>query len=203
MLKPIILIDHHININFLKQRYIAYVFSIFITVATFCLLFYKGLNLGIDFTGGMIIEIKEKTENTISTDVIRSFMKKEGYNTTDINQDTKHNITIKFQPKTHLNQDKELQNIKTALNTQFYNIEFRKIDYVGPKVGKELVYKGILAIIASLIAMMTYVTFRFNWRCGLGVIISLIHDALATVGFYAISDFEFDVLSSNSIKASN
>ena len=194
MLKfPIILIKHNTKIDFLKQRFIAYSISLLITIITIICIFTKGLNFGIDFTGGVIIEMSNP--NIISADSMRNFLGATGYNKTLIQYDDKYNIIIRIQPKNENDYITEIEDLKDKISTTFTNTEFRKIDYVGPKMGNELISKSILAVFFALIAMMIYVMIRFNWASGIGVIVALMHDIIATIGFYAFSECEFDLTS--------
>ena len=194
MLKsPITLIKHNTKIDFLKQRVIAYVISLLITIISITCIFTKGLNFGIDFTGGVIIEMSNPHKT--STDFIRNFLNTIGYHKAVIQCDNKGNVIIRLQPKNENAYAAEIEDFKKKMSTIFIDTEFRKIDYVGPKIGNKLISKSILAVLVALIAMMIYVTIRFNWISGVGVIIALMHDIIATIGFYIFSEFEFDLTS--------
>ncbi|CAG7591459.1 MAG: protein translocase subunit SecF [Candidatus Midichloria sp.] len=193
MLKlPIILIKQNTKINFLKQRYIAYLISAVITIVTLICIFTKGFNLGIDFTGGVIMEIGS---SSITTNNMRSFLNQAGYHGAAIQHDEKNNLIVRLQPKHDNLYASEIEVLKNSIATEFTGVEFRKIDYVGPKIGDELINKGIIAVVLALIAMMIYVAIRFNWVFGIGVVIALVHDIIATLGFYIFSRFEFDLTS--------
>ncbi|MDJ1407613.1 MAG: protein translocase subunit SecF [Candidatus Midichloria sp.] len=189
---PIILIKQNTKINFLKQRYIAYLISAVITIVTLICIFTKGFNLGIDFTGGVIMEIGS---SSITTNNMRSFLSQAGYHGAVIQHDEKNNLIVRLQPKHNNLYASEIEVLKNSIATEFTGVEFRKIDYVGPKIGDELINKGIIAVVLALIAMMIYVAIRFNWVFGIGVVIALVHDIIATLGFYIFSRFEFDLTS--------
>ena len=194
MLKfPIILIKHNTKIDFLKQRFFAYGISILLTLATLIGIFTKGLNFGIDFTGGVIMEISNPVH--ISADVMRNFLSDANYHKTVIQHDNKGNIIIRLQPKNESDHAVEIEHLKSEISKKFSNTDFRKIDYVGPKIGYELIGKSILAVLLALVAMMIYVTIRFDWVSGVGVIVALLHDIIITIGFYIVSEFEFDLTS--------
>ncbi|WHQ47217.1 MAG: protein translocase subunit SecF [Candidatus Midichloria sp.] len=194
MLKlPIILIKQNTKINFLKQRYAGYLISFLITIITLICIFTKGFNLGIDFTGGVIMEISSASPITVTN--MRSILDHAGYHGATIQHDDKNNIIIRLQPKNDNVCASEIEELKKSILTMFAHVEFRKIDYVGPKVGDELINKGVIAIVLALVAMMIYVAIRFNWVFSVGVVIALTHDIIATIGFYIFSRFEFDLTS--------
>ncbi len=192
---PIVLVPHKTNINFIGMKWIAFIFSIFITVATFVIIFTHGLNLGIDFTGGIIIEARTSKNYEISQ--VRDLLGEAGYHGANIqNFGNNGDLLIRLQPKKTDDQVKEIAHIKDTLNTFFENtVEFRRVDYVGPKVGKELIEKGLMALVISLLVMSAYIAVRFNWKYGIGVIVALFHDAIATLGFYVVTQYEFDLYS--------
>ncbi len=192
---PVEIFSNKTSFDFVGKRYISFGFSILVMVFTLVLFLNKGFNLGIDFTGGVVMEIKTpKSENL---NLFRETFSKMGYKGTSIqNVNDQNNIIIRFQTINDANQAKEIENIKDTIIAEITpDIEFRKIDYVGPKVGKELVTKGVKAIFFSLIGMTLYIGFRFNTSFSLAVVISLLHDAIATVGFYLLSHHEFDLTS--------
>jgi preprotein translocase subunit SecF len=192
---PIVLVSHKTNINFIGMKWIAFLFSIFITIATVVIVFTHGLNLGIDFTGGIIIEAR--TEQTYEIGKVRDLLTDAGYHGANIqNFGSQSDILIRLQPKQTDDQVKEITELKNLIGQYFDNkIEFRRVDYVGPKVGKELVEKGLIALCLSLVVMMSYIAMRFSWQYGIGVVVSLFHDAIATVGFYVVTQYEFDLYS--------
>lgn len=190
---PIILFKSGTHINFMKYKKAAYFFSIMLTIVTIISLFTKGLNFGIDFAGGVMMEI-DNTQNTASVETTRKILEEQGYESIVVQQ-VNDRIMIRLHPKNITNYNVEMQAVKELLSKENPNTVFRKIEYVGPKVGSQLVTKGVTAMIFTLIAMMIYVTCRFNWIFGLGIIIALLHDIIATIGFYVISGFEFDLTS--------
>jgi preprotein translocase SecF subunit len=100
------------------------------------------------------------------------------------------------QPKNSNIEGKEIKKIQEILTQELDpKIEFRKSDYVGPKVGNELIENSVTALIVSLIGMLMYIWFRFDWQFGIGAIVALIHDAIITLGFYIVSGYEFDLTS--------
>jgi preprotein translocase SecF subunit len=192
---PLTLISHGTNIDFIGKRCYAFAFSIGISILTLVLLFTKGLNLGIDFTGGIVMETR--SEKPVEIHHYREVLAHAGYEGASLqNFGEAKDVLIRLQAKNTDAQSKEVEHIKSLLMEKIDpKIEFRKVDYVGPKVGRELIENGIKALLLSLVGIMIYTAFRFSWQFGLGAIVSLFHDAWITLGFYIISGFEFDLTS--------
>ena len=156
-------------------------------------IFYKGLNFGVDFKGGTLIELRvENTEIGIG-DVRQSFIK---MNLGDVNVKKfgkGNDYLIKFE-QTDKNKENFIENIKTQLSKNLTgNFSFRRVENVGPKVSGELLKSGLIAIVLSLSAMLIYIWIRFEWQFSLGAIIALIHDVIITIGFFSILEFEINL----------
>ena len=156
-------------------------------------IFYKGLNFGVDFKGGTLIELRvDQTEITIG-DVRQSFLK---MNLGDVNVKKfgkKNDYLIKFE-KTDSNKENFIENIKNQLSKDIgNNFNFRRVENVGPKVSNELLKSGLMAILLSLSAMLIYIWIRFEWQFSLGAIVALVHDVIITIGFFSILDFEINL----------
>lgn len=193
---PIRLIPTKTNFNFVKYKAIALVFSLAISIAAIGVVFVKGLNFGIDFSGGIVMEVRASDDITI--DEFRTALTKYGYGGALIQHFGKFgDIMIRIQPRDNAeSQVEEVKKIQEILSAVAHDqIEFRKVDYVGPKVGSEFVLSGLQALIAAIIGMLVYIWFRFDWQFGIGAVISLAHDAIITLGFFAISQYDFDLTS--------
>ncbi|MCE3232045.1 MAG: secF [Rickettsiaceae bacterium] len=193
---PIRLISNELKIDFLGKRWIAFALSIFLTLATIGSLATRGLNLGIDFTGGILIDAKFQENPELVK--MRTLLKEA--NVGDVALQTigkENNVLIRIGQTSddEKARTKVINDIKTLLEQNFGSVEYRKVDYVGPKVGEELIKAGALALILTLAAIMVYIWFRFEWQYGLGGIIALIHDAILTVGFLSITQLQFDLSS--------
>jgi len=156
-------------------------------------IFYKGLNFGVDFKGGTLIELRvEKAEIGIG-DVRQSFIK---MNLGDVNVKKfgkGNDYLIKFE-QTDKNKENFIENIKTQLSKNLGgSFSFRRVENVGPKVSGELLKSGLIAIVLSLSAMLIYIWIRFEWQFSLGAIIALIHDVIITIGFFSILEFEINL----------
>jgi preprotein translocase SecF subunit len=159
------------------------------------MLLSRGLNLGLDFTGGIIIEVK--SEQKIDLGTLRDYLHEEGYSGATLqNFGDESVVLIRIQPKQEGSYNKEVEVLKGFLSSHLgSDIEFRKVDYVGPKVGKELVMNGVYATLLALLMMMLYIWLRFDWQFGVGAVIALLHDMLFTLGFYSLTRIEFDLTS--------
>ncbi len=194
---PLKLFPDESKIDFISKRWIAFIFSTVLTILTVVLLFTKGLNLGIDFTGGILIEAK--FEQAADLGKMRDILKHDELG--DISLQTFGNdntILIRVGKSSDDAQERivVVNKIKTSLAENFTGgIEYRKVDYVGPKVGDELIRSGFLALILSFAAMMVYIWFRFEWQYGLGGIIAIVHDAILTLGFFSFTGLEFNLSS--------
>lgn len=195
---PIRLIPGKTNINFMKMKWLAMGASVLFILATVVLVLTRGLNFGIDFTGGVVIEIRTKEVVNIA-DFRASLSKYPELGEINVqNFGSANDILLRIQPQDVADgeQLKAVNHVKEILANEIKSeIEYRKVDYVGPQVGKELVFSGVLALVLALAAMMVYIWFRFEWQFGLGGIFALFHDAVVTVGFYCITGLEFDLTS--------
>ncbi len=191
------IIPANTRFDFLGKRWYAFIFSILMMVATIVLLLTRGLNLGIDFTGGILIEAEFKQAPDISN--IRQALHETGIGEISLQSFGKpNNIMIRIgQKETEENSRvKIVDMVKAKISEKFGNeVEYRKVDYVGPKVGGELIKGGIVALLLSFAAIMGYIWFRFEWQYGIGGVAALVHDAWLTMGFFSITQLEFDLSS--------
>ena len=194
MIKPIINYKRNFNINFFSVRKIALLLSIFLIFFSFFTFSKKNLNLGIDFIGGIMIDAK--FENSPDLNLLRNDIDSLSLGNFEIQEfGTSDNILIKLE-KQEGDENAQQLAIDKIKNILPPNVDYRRIEYVGPKVGKELQLMGLKAIIFSLIAMFAYIWFRFDgWQFGLGAIIAVVHDVFTTIGFFAITQIEFNLAS--------
>lgn len=185
------LVPDNINIDFIKKRFIFFGLSTFILIAALIMGFTKGINWGIDFKGGFMINMRMSDDVNINslrekfTDLkLGDVSFKEVGNTKDVM------VTIEKQPGDENAQMAALARIKESLGE---GVEYRSIDTVGPKASEELLTNGTIAIILCLLAMLGYVAVRFQWRFGVCAIFSLIHDALFVLAFYIFTGLEFNM----------
>ena len=191
---PLRIIPDKTKIDFMGIRYINMGISLLLLLASIFLLSFKGLNFGIDFKGGTVIEAKlnEKAEFTPLYDMLNNLNLGEIH----LQNLDSSNIMIKLGNHSGADQDQNITIIKNALNTYFDNkIEYSKIEFVGPQVGEALIKDGILAMLFSFAGIMCYIALRFEWQYGLGIIIALTHDTIFTLGFMSVAGLEFDLTS--------
>lgn len=173
--------------DFMGKRWIGFAISITLTLASFGIIFTKGLNLGIDFTGGILMEIRTPEAADLAT--LRESLEGQGFGEVSLqNFGSPNDVIIRIQTPENVEQAEIVAQAKQRLGE---NIEYRKIDYVGPTVGKELVRDGTLAVLLSIGVIMLYVWFRFEWQYGVGAVMALAHDAIMIIGFFAFTRFEF------------
>jgi preprotein translocase SecF subunit len=185
------LIPEKTSYKFANKRGLCFVFSLIIVCGTFYSLFTKGLNFGIDFSGGIVIEIQ--TEQPANLAQIRASLG-HGASLQKLEKDTQ--VLIRLPAHKNVDQSVAVNEVKAKLAEIIGDkIEYRKVDYVGPQVGSELIHNSALAMIISFGAMMIYMWFRFEWQYGVGAVLALIHDAVALIGFYSVTGIEFDLTS--------
>ncbi len=180
------------NIDFMKMHKIALALSIISILVSLILIAVKGLNFGIDFAGGVLVEVRiDGKEATVSK--VRELL---GAEIKDVQIQNVDNDGLLIRvSKSEEEQAKIVEKIQDILANNFANIEYRKIDYVGPQVGSELIWKGCLALLLSFAFIMIYIWIRFDWQFGFGGIFALLHDAVITLGFFAVSGLEFNLTS--------
>ena len=181
------------NFNFEKNFKLANISSLFFVLASVFMIFFKGLNFGIDFKGGTLIELRCDSENIQISDVRDSF---NNLNLGDVNVKEfgkKGDYLIKFERK-NFDEKNSIKIIKETVKNKLQgNIDFRRVENVGPKVSKELLESGLLAISLALAAMLFYIWVRFEWQFSIGSIIAIFHDVLITIGLFSLLSLEINL----------
>jgi preprotein translocase subunit SecF len=189
---PVKLLPDDTKINFVKHNKNIFVVILLFTLLSIVSIFTNGINFGIDFTGGTLIEIQ--TENRKKLDDIYKLA--DSIKIDDINiQEFDKNFVMMRIGSANADTNKISQFKNLLVNLYDNKIEFRKIEFVGPQVGKDLVSKCIIAVILSFVAIMIYVAIRFEWQFSLGIILALLHDAILTLGFMSVMQIDFDLTS--------
>jgi len=188
------LIKPDININIVGKMKVAAIFSlILIIISIVSLILHGGPRLGIDFSGGTLVQLQFKKETTV--DRIRSGLKKISLEKSVIQQfGYKDNNEFLIRTEKSTSDAKGLSGeLEDVLDVTYGkgNFEVRRVEIVGPKVGKDLRQKGISAMLIAMLGILIYITWRFEFRYAVGAIIALIHDVLITVGIFSLSDKEF------------
>tara|TARA_Y100000590_G_scaffold410180_1_gene502994 strand:+ start:1843 stop:2739 length:897 start_codon:yes stop_codon:yes gene_type:complete len=183
-------IPRNSNYDFMKIRNIMLIISIIFIFLSLSLLFFKGLNLGIDFKGGTLIEVK--TKNTDIGD-LRKILSS-SFNDVSLQEfGDKDTIIIRLQNDSNAESIETINKVKELIG---FNVEeFRRSEFVGPTVSSELLWKGLQAVFFALIAILVYIWFRFEWQFGFGAVVALTHDVLFTLGILSIFNVEFSLSS--------
>ena len=184
---------HVPNYNFVGSFKISNLTSLFLVLASLILIFFKGLNFGIDFKGGTLIELRVDSKIIGIADIRSSFS---NINLGDLNVKQfgkEGDYLIKFEKKNFddKNNIKTIkENVKNKLQT---DVNFRRVENVGPKVSAELLNSGLLAITLALGAMLFYIWVRFEWQFSLGSILAIFHDVLITIGLFSLLSLEINL----------
>jgi len=183
------------QIPFTRYRRLAVVISTVVNLAVLVLLFMKGPNLGVDFAGGTTVHAK--FQQKVSIPQVRQALGRSGLEDStiqDFGQDGSNEFLIRLE-KTSVQLGTLGEEVRRSFSQQFGpdHFEIRRIESVGPKVGKDLRQRGLLSVIVATIMMGVYIWFRFELRFGLGAVIALIHDVLITVGALMLANYEFDL----------
>ena len=183
--------------DFMKIHKLSIIISAILIILSITLSLTRGLNLGIDFSGGILIEVQFQDKTELSK--LRKLLNQEEIGEITLQNFDERNFMIKVAQNKNINQNQTIKQIKTILNNNFNNIQYRKTDFVGPQIGSELITKGLLALTLSFVFIMIYIWIRFDWQFGVGAIISLVHDAILVLGLFAITNLEFNATSIASI----
>ena len=181
------------NVNFSSKFKIANILSLSIFVISVLFILFKGLNYGIDFKGGTLIELRAESKN-INIAELRSSLNSMNLGDVNIKEfGKKGDYLIKIEQKT-TNQNELIPEIKkTLIKNLNAEINFRRVENVGPKVSSELLRSGIIAISLSLAAMLFYIWIRFEWQFSLGAILALFHDVIVTLGVFSLFSLEINL----------
>ena len=177
--------------NFLRQMRLTAVFSAMLVLVSIGLFFGKGLNLGIDFRGGILIEAQ--SQNAVDVAKIRSDLSRLSLGDISIQSfGSKRDILIRVQ-RQEGDETAQIAAIQRITETLGENFDIRRTEFVGPTIGAELAEKGMLAVGCALLAIMIYIWFRFEWQFSIAAVIALSHDVISTVGLFALASFEFNL----------
>ena len=180
------------HINFNKYFRPFNIVSIILIIISLGFLVFKGLNYGVDFKGGTLIEVRS---NNPDTDISRIRATFKSMNLGDVsvkNFGKENDFIIKIEKK--LNNDPNfINNIKQNVTKNALDLDFRRVESVGPKVSSELLKAGVIAICLSLAAMLIYIWIRFEWQFSLGAILALFHDVILTLGIFSLFSLEINL----------
>lgn len=181
------------NIQFMSKRRLAAVFSIILILTSITSLAMQGLNFGIDFTGGTMIELGYQEEADLNK--LRNDLSQGGYpDATVQNFGSIHDVLIRLpviETQNMAQLSNEVVSMLQAKNDT--EIDVRRVEFVGPQVGEELTEQGGLAMLYALFGILIYVSLRFEYRFAIGSVVALIHDVVITLGFFSLTRVEFDL----------
>ena len=181
------------RIDFNKHFKIANIFSTCAIIFCLSIFFLKGLNLGIDFKGGTLIEIKSESGDVNIKDLRSSISNLNIGDVSVKNFGSKQDFIIKLELSSK-NNSENINLIKNKISSYFNDkVSFRRVENVGPKVSNELINAGILAIALSLSAMLFYIWIRFEWQFSLAAILALLHDVIFTLGIFSLFSYEINL----------
>jgi len=204
------------RIDFIGRRRIAALISISIIVILLLSLFIRGLNLGIDFTGGTLVEVSYSS--SVNAEEVRTNLRRSGLDSVVVQYfGTSRDVLIRLPADPEVDAAETSSLIMSSLRVPYgetlaqtsendsqrcifqdgttgdCTVQMRRVEFVGPQVGDELTEKGGLAMLYALIGILAYVAWRFEWRFALGAVIALVHDVLVTVGFFSLLGLEFSL----------
>jgi len=180
--------------DFIRFRRVSFPISAMLSILAIFLYFFHGLNFGIDFKGGTLIEVQAKSgaadlaqmRTTLGTLNLGDFQLQQFGGPSEVL------IRVAQQPGGEKEQQQAVEKVRAALGDAF---DYRRIEVVGPRVSGELLYKGILGIFAAIGAILVYLWFRFEWQFALGAMIANVHDIVLTLGFMSVTQIDFDLTS--------
>lgn len=179
-------------IPFMKIAHLVEFICIAAVIACIVLLCTRGLNWGLDFTGGVVIEVEYPTDAKL--DEIRQALKNNGVPSALVqNFGSARDVSIRLQPKEGDKQEVITAKVFQATKSVNKDVKLTRSEFVGPAVGEELVTSGIIAIVVSLVVLLAYIAARFEWRMALGAVISLGYDVIIVLGFFSLLRIEYDL----------
>jgi len=182
------------KVDFMGVRWTAISASAFLFVLSLVVLVLQGLNLGVDFTGGTVIEVGY--EHPVDLSSVRTSLGQGGYTDAMVqNFGTTHDVLIRLSPRPGMSTAELSEKVLGVLrqSSSENRVEMRRVEFVGPQVGGELKEAGGLAMLFSTLAILVYVAFRFEYRMAVGAIVAMFHDPVMILGFFAASGIEFDL----------
>jgi len=173
------------NINFMKYRRLALLGSALLVLLSVVLLITRGLNFGIDFTGGMLLQLE--FDSPVSVAEVRGSLDKIGFGGSVIQAYSEKGVLIRLKTDQESDQKKIVNSLRESLGK---NVKVLRTEVVGPVAGSQLRRSAILATSLALLAMLAYITFRFQFRFAVGGVVALVHDVIITLGIFSITYHE-------------
>jgi len=186
------ILSEDIRIDFMGRRKYAMSLSTLLILASFVLLFIRGLSFGIDFTGGTLIEVAYP--ETAELEGIREVLGDAGFGDAQVQHfGTSRDVLIRIAPRPDRASAKLSEDVLAALKNADSSVDMRRVEFVGPQVGEELTEQGGLAVLYALIGILIYVALRFEYRFSVGAVAALVHDVIITLGVFSLLQVEFDL----------
>lgn len=181
------------SLNFMRFKWPALIFSLVLILASILSLSIKGLNFGLDFTGGTVIEVAFNEQADLTK--VRGSLAERGFPDAQVQYfGNSQEVMIRIAPRPGVEQKAIGEQILSAINEVAATpVTVRKVDVVGASVGNELKEDGFLAVLMALVGILIYVAMRFEWRFSVGAVASLLHDVIITLGLFSITGMEFDL----------
>jgi len=185
-------ISNNTHFDFFGKRYIAYGVTIFFVLASIISLATKGLHFGLDFTGGMVVEVVYP--QAVELDKVRGILAESGMEGAVVQHfGAANDVLVRLPPREGVKQAEFSTQVLEVLRSIDANAEMRRVEFVGSAVGKELVENGAMALMFVLIGIMIYVGLRFEFKLAFGAVQALLHDVIVVLGFMSFFEFEFDL----------
>lgn len=180
------------HIDFMGKRRFAIIGSGILIVIAFVALFARGLDLGIDFTGGTLVEVGYQQSADLTG--VRAALEQGGFSGATVQHfGTSRDVLIRMAPDAATSHADLSTRILAVLREGGHEVDVRRVEYVGPQIGDELAEQGGMAMLIALIAILIYVSLRFEYRLAIGSVAALLHDVILVLGFFAITQIEFDL----------
>jgi preprotein translocase subunit SecF len=189
-MRPLRLVPDNTKFDFVRHRFVAFAISLFVLLVGMASLPIQGLNLGLDFTGGLLVEVRAR--GPVDPAALRAEVATLDLGEIQLQQSGQNDYLIRVQRQAgdEKAQEAAIQAVRTLLGERF---EYRRVDSVGPRVGDELFTGGMIATALALAGIALYVTVRFEWQFGVSALVATFHDVLSIVGLFSLFRIEFDL----------
>lgn len=191
---PLKLVPDNTNIGFVKLRFVAFAFTIALTLAAGVLLGLRGLNLGVDFLGGLTMQVE--FEQPPELDTLRERVNRVGVGDAALQEFGKPSTILVRLPLPEGDQgavQRVVAQVRAALEKDYPGVSFARVESVSGKVSDELIIDGLWAVGLSMLFVAVFTWFRFEWYFGVSTVVALVHDVIVTLGFFALTQLEFDL----------
>jgi preprotein translocase SecF subunit len=191
MFRGLHIIPHDTRIDFMRFHRIAFTISVAMVVGSILLIAVKGLNFGVDFAGGILMEVR--TEGPADLAAMRNQLSDLGVGEVALQEFGAPDTVLVRLQKQEGDEKAQIAAIDKVKATLGAGVEFRRTEFVGPKVGAELIQDAVLASVLAMLGIMAYVWFRYEWQFAVNCIVAIFHDCITTVGLFALLGMQFDL----------